>query len=257
MRAGVGQWVAGSPRTQQVLMSRSIALLLSKTGGPPFHGSVGYVNDAIAPLLQRNGWDMRAFGAPPPSTAQEAMLPLGMASRLAALEDAAVPDVALYDGTAVILRAPGHWARCNVLLYQKKGSGSTFSAYPDFLRGFLRSPHPLGANSSSQLRFNRLPEPVRSVEVLALEVAADGIGFGGIHGLHHQCAPCAMPGWCVRPQRQSGVMRVEQGIPGRHGIAAMARPSIVRRILDHAGAQRVEFDVALAAQQVGIVHDRA
>lgn len=28
-------------------MSGSIALMLSKTGGPPFHGSVGYVNDAI------------------------------------------------------------------------------------------------------------------------------------------------------------------------------------------------------------------
>ncbi len=106
-------------------MSKSIALLLSKTGGPPFHGSVGYVNDAIAPILARRGWDTRAF-APPRGQGQEALLPLTLASQLAALDGDARPDVALYDAAATsVVRAPSRGtARRNAMLYHGLAYGA-------------------------------------------------------------------------------------------------------------------------------------
>src|SRR5690606_27337009 len=48
----------------------------------------------------------------------------------------------------------------------------------------------------------------------------------------------------------------EQYVGGRRRVAAMARPWVVRGIFYHPGTKRVEFDVALAAQEVGVVHDR-
>lgn len=124
-------------------MSRSVALILSKTGGPPFHGSVGYINDAIAPLLARNGWRSRAFEPPRPAQGQEGMLPLALAGQLASLEGADAPDIALYDAAATAVRVPTRgWARRNVVLYHGLAYGSgTWLASPDIDLHCANSPY--------------------------------------------------------------------------------------------------------------------
>ncbi|HJW45817.1 MAG TPA: hypothetical protein VJ484_04945, partial [Lysobacter sp.] len=99
-------------------MASSIALILSKTGGPPFRGSVGYVNDAIAPILSRNQWRVQVFQPPSPTQGQEGMLPLALTGRLAALDGVTPLDVALFDAAGTAIRAPTRgWARRNVMLY--------------------------------------------------------------------------------------------------------------------------------------------
>ncbi|GAB3352270.1 hypothetical protein [Lysobacter tyrosinilyticus] len=99
-------------------MTGSIALMLSKTGGPPFHGSVGYVNDAIGPILSRHGWRVRAFDAPRGDLGEEAMLPFALGNQLAALDGATAPDVALFDGAGTSIRTPTRaWSKRNVMLY--------------------------------------------------------------------------------------------------------------------------------------------
>lgn len=46
-------------------------------------------------------------------------------------------------------------------------------------------------------------------------------------------------------------MRCQQVAGETKGIAAIAAPPVVCRVIDHVGAHRVEFDVALAGKQVG------
>jgi hypothetical protein len=104
---------------------KSISLLLSRTGGPPFQGSVGYVNDAIAPLLQRSGWAVRAFTPPPPDATQESMLPFGLAAAHAAHDAQGPADIALFDAAGTAIRVPSHdWARRHVVLYHGLAYGT-------------------------------------------------------------------------------------------------------------------------------------
>ena len=106
-------------------MPRSISLLLSKTGGPPHHGSVGYVNDAIGPLLERQGWDVRSFQPPQRGRNEEAMLPFGLAAALAREHGAGIADVALYDATGATVRTlDRQWARKQVVLYHGLAYGT-------------------------------------------------------------------------------------------------------------------------------------
>lgn len=46
-------------------------------------------------------------------------------------------------------------------------------------------------------------------------------------------------------------MRCQQVAGETKGIAAIAAPPVVRRIVDHIGAYWIEFDIALAGKQVG------
>lgn len=105
-------------------MVDTIALMLSQSGGPPFH-SVGYVNHAIGPLLARNGWRPRHFEPPSHARGEEAMLPFGLAGQLARLDGDAHPHIALYDATGTAVRVPQRgWARHNVVLYHGLAYGT-------------------------------------------------------------------------------------------------------------------------------------
>lgn len=98
-------------------MADTIALMLSQSGGPPFH-SVGYVNHAIGPILSRNGWNVRSFEPPRNDLGEEAMLPYGLAGQISRLDGDAPPHIALYDATGTAVRSPERgWARHNVVLY--------------------------------------------------------------------------------------------------------------------------------------------
>lgn len=122
-------------------MAARISLMLSRTGGPPFHGSVGYVNDAIAPLLMRNGWQVSAFAQPPGDFGEEALLPFGHASSLVALDGASIPEVALFDGAGTVACLPSRrTAHRNIVLYHGLAYGGG---------AWLTSPHVdlHGANS--------------------------------------------------------------------------------------------------------------
>lgn len=105
-------------------MADTIALMLSQSGGPPFH-SVGYVNHAIGPILSRNGWNVRSFEPPRNDLGEEAMLPYGLAGQISRLDGDAPPHIALYDATGTAVRSPERgWARHNVVLYHGLAYGT-------------------------------------------------------------------------------------------------------------------------------------
>jgi hypothetical protein len=106
-------------------MPQSISLLLSRMGEPPFQGSVGFVNNAIPPLLQRHGWDVRPFPPPAPAAMEETMLPFGLAGLFARQCEHGLADVALHDSIGAALRFPSRqWARRNVVLHHGLAYGA-------------------------------------------------------------------------------------------------------------------------------------
>lgn len=105
-------------------MAEVVALMLSQSGGPPFH-SVGYVNHAIGPILARNAWNVRAFEPPRNDLGEEAMLPFGLAGQLSRLDGDAPPHIALFDATGTAVRSPERgWARHNAVLYHGLAYGT-------------------------------------------------------------------------------------------------------------------------------------
>jgi len=74
-------------------MADTTALMLSQSGGAPFH-SFGYLNHAIGPILSRNGWNVRSFEPPRNGLGEEAMLPYGLAGQISRLDDDAPPHIA-------------------------------------------------------------------------------------------------------------------------------------------------------------------
>jgi glycosyltransferase involved in cell wall biosynthesis len=99
-------------------MKNSISLFLSRTGGPPHMGSVGYVNDGIAPLLQRNGWSVHSFQPPLIGNTEEALLPFALAAQHARHDSLGRPRVAMYDCAGTTIRAASkEWADRHVVLY--------------------------------------------------------------------------------------------------------------------------------------------
>lgn len=106
---------------------RRAHLQLSKTGGPPFNGSVGYVNDRVAPLLRASGWQVQAFVPPRPRLrgAQESMVPMGLARALADQASGSTPLLAVHDGAGVSLRGPSRqWASHHLVLYHGLAYGT-------------------------------------------------------------------------------------------------------------------------------------
>lgn len=100
--------------------ARSVSLQLSKTGGPPSNGSVGYVNDCIAGTLAANGWDVRAFSPPQavPAGAQESMIPLALADARLRHGRAGRARLAIHDGAGLSIRTPSRqWAERHMVLH--------------------------------------------------------------------------------------------------------------------------------------------
>ena len=99
-------------------MARSIDLVLSRLGAPPVQGSVGFVNNAIAPALGRRGWEVRTFQPPPAADIRQAMLPFGLAALEAKFNGLGLAEVALHDDAGLATRLPSRrWAKKNVVLY--------------------------------------------------------------------------------------------------------------------------------------------
>lgn len=95
------------------------------------------------------------------------------------------------------------------------------------------------------------------VDVLGLEVPASGVGFFGVDGLHDERAVVLLA--LVRGAAKvlhHGV-RCDCGIRRAQCLMAEARPAVISWVGHHFCVYRVEFDVALALQQVAIVADRA
>ncbi len=84
---------------------------------------------------------------------------------------------------------------------------------------------------------------------------ADGVGLVGIDRFHDQGAPRDIAFGIACTQRTPCAMRSDQWVGGFGAVAAMAGPAVVKRVRDHAGAQRVEFNGALAAKHVVVMHD--
>jgi hypothetical protein len=124
-------------------MSRSISLLLSRLGGPPYQGSVGYVNNAIAPIFGRRGWEVRPFHPPAAGRTEEAMLPFGLAELYTRQRQRGLPDIALYDDAGTALRSPSRrWAKRNVVLYHGLVySAGTWMTNPDIDLHCANSPY--------------------------------------------------------------------------------------------------------------------
>lgn len=99
-------------------MSRTMSLFLSRLGPPPYEGSVGHVNNAIAGALQRDGWQTSPYAVPSSSVMEEAMLPLGHADLRLKLAAHGQAELALYDDGGLGFCAPERrWAKRNVVLY--------------------------------------------------------------------------------------------------------------------------------------------
>ncbi len=105
-------------------MPRSILLQLSRLGAPPFQGSVGYVNNGIAAVLARNGFEIRRFDAERSGT-PGATLPLGRAAQFAADLGRGPADIAIHDDEGAALRIPSRrWAERNIVLYHGLAYGA-------------------------------------------------------------------------------------------------------------------------------------
>lgn len=71
-----------------------------------------------------------------------------------------------------------------------------------------------------------------------------------------QFAVGVLAGFCGVGQREIEGVRREQGIPLALRVGAITGPAVVGGVFDHAGADRVEFDVALAGEQPGVLLDQ-
>ena len=93
--------------------------------------------------------------------------------------------------------------------------------------------------------------------MLPLQVAADGFDISGIHGVQDHLAVGLLSRDRICGQAQIVGMRGQQRIVFSACQCAVAGPAVVARIGDHRGAQRIEFDVAMAMHEVVTFADQA
>ena len=81
---------------------------------------------------------------------------------------------------------------------------------------------------------------------------ADGllINFGP-----EQAPVSGLPRLVIPPKLEEEGMRHEIPVGLPQGIVPITAPAVMRRIINHSGAHRVEFDVALTAKQIGFSLD--
>lgn len=93
--------------------------------------------------------------------------------------------------------------------------------------------------------------------MLALKVQADGVGFFRVDVFHDQFAVALLAFFGGVAEAKQGGVGGEQRVGRAQRVMWMAGPAVVGGVGDHAGAQRVEFDVAMALQQVAFVAHEA
>lgn len=208
-----------------VKASRTVALHLSKTGGPPFNGSVGYVNDRIDPILSSQGWDVRSFNGSMPllPQAQESMLPLAFASARLRHEQRGRPRLAIHDGAGVGVRTPSReWADRHLVLYH----------------GLAFGPGAWLGNSAVDLHVANSPYLARSLRALfglpdwERQTVLDSDGFGRVTDIPMPVPCVASPGGnpgftlgadlpaSVRRAADAGVVLGHALQPGKQDIMA-------------------------------------
>ena len=93
--------------------------------------------------------------------------------------------------------------------------------------------------------------------MLPLQVQADAVEVFVGDALHDQCAIglTAFEHACAEGQVRR--VRPNQRVRQAQCVACKARPPVVAGVRHHPRAHRIEFDIAVAAQQVGLVIDQA
>ena len=105
-------------------------------------------------------------------------------------------------------------------------------------------PHLARIHGPTKLGFDRDTESVRTVGMPALHMPADGVQFVRLYRVDDQSTVDLLTFSRIAVQRQiRGVLR-DQRVVLTGGIAAMARPDVVRRVRFHGGALRRRHPVA-------------
>lgn len=124
-------------------MTPSATLFLSRISRPPHQGSVGYVNNSIAQILKRQGWDVGVFNSPTATRMEEAMVPLGLAEFRSRSSGPGVADVAIYDDAGTTTTVPSRqWAKKNAVIYHGLAFGANaWMSNPDIDLHCANSPY--------------------------------------------------------------------------------------------------------------------
>ena len=98
--------------------------------------------------------------------------------------------------------------------------------------------------------FDGQAEAVGTEGVLALQVGADSVDVVLGECFHGERAVGGASLLAGGAEREVAGVRVDQRVVTAEGVAGVARPGVVERVGGHAGANRVEFDIAIAVQKV-------
>lgn len=83
------------------------------------------------------------------------------------------------------------------------------------------------------------------------------MGFGRVDGFHYQLAVGTASGCRVGAKGGVGRVGLNQNVGLGERVAGVTGPCIVQRVGNHACADRIEFDVAVAAQKIVFTVDQA
>jgi len=92
--------------------------------------------------------------------------------------------------------------------------------------------------------------------MLALQVAADGFDILRVDGCHHHRPVVALACSWIGGQIFVDWVRCQHGIVVAESECVMARPAVAAWIVDHRCAQWVEFDIAVALQEIVAIFDQ-
>ena len=155
-------------------------------------------------------------------------------------------------GRAAISKKAKMGSKNGVRVYfPKMGSECTFWR----LVSLARTAEFGGAGAVGQLHFDGQTEAVGAEGVLALQVGADSVDVVLGECFHRERAVGGAALFAGGAEREVAGMRLDQRVVPTEGVAGVARPAVVTRVGGHAGANGVEFDVAIAVQKVGFPID--
>jgi hypothetical protein len=96
-----------------------------------------------------------------------------------------------------------------------------------------------------------LGEAIIARHEIAVRGLANPVDQGGFDEWMEEFVADVMSGFWRVGQREMERVRCEQGAPFALQMCAVAGPAVVGRMFNHAGADRVRFDVTLACRQPG------